>query len=131
MLAVAEELGVDSIVLGKLNGSFVEGQEQLELDADDRAWLDALPDYQGRLEVVRAYTPWTTAERMGCYWPRMMSYVTSEGDVTPCCNYFDSREMNLGNVFREDGAEVWNSDAYRAFRRRLLSGDLPERCRRC
>ena len=131
MLAIAEELGADSIVFTKLNATPKPELAALELGPEERAWMRSLPPYDGKLEVVWATTPWTRQERMDCYWPRHMAYVTVEGDVTPCCNYYDSREISFGNVFRQDGAEIWNGEGYRAFRRRLMSGDLPDRCKTC
>jgi radical SAM protein with 4Fe4S-binding SPASM domain len=131
MIAIAEELSVETIMFTKLNLMAGDKLEPLALTEDDRSALLALPKYEGRVEVVVAVTPWTTEERIGCYWPRSMTYVTVEGDVTPCCNYLDSREMKLGNVFEEAGDAIWNGEAYRAFRKRLLSGDLPHMCQTC
>ncbi len=131
MLAIAEELGVDSIVFTKLNATPKKELEELELGDAEREWIRALPRYDGRVEVVWAYTPWTKQQRMECYWPRHMAYVTVEGDVTPCCNYYDSREIKFGNVFQESGEAIWNNEAYREFRRRLMNGDLPDRCKTC
>jgi radical SAM protein with 4Fe4S-binding SPASM domain len=131
MIAIAESLGVDHIILTKLNAGPKPDQVPLLLGAEELAWLDALPPYRGPLEVHRAYTPWTRAERMDCYWPKSMTYVTVDGDVTPCCNYYDSRELKLGNVYEQSGAEIWNGEAYRAFRRKLLAGELPSKCKTC
>jgi radical SAM protein with 4Fe4S-binding SPASM domain len=131
LLAIAEELGTDTIVFTKLNSTPKPELVALELGPEEQAWIRSLPPYDGKLEVVWGTTPWTRQERIDCYWPRHMAYVTVEGDVTPCCNYFDSRELSFGNVLRQGGAEVWNGEAYRAFRRRLMSGDLPDRCRTC
>jgi len=131
MLAIAEELGVDSIVFTKINAGPKQELEEILLGDAEREWIRSLPPYRGRVQVVWAYVPWTREERMSCYWPRHMAYVTVEGDVTPCCNYYDSREIKLGNAFEESGEAIWNGAAYRAFRKRLLSGDLPDRCRTC
>ena len=131
MLGIAEGLGVDHIVFTKLNEGPKADQRPLLLDAGDRKVLDALPEYAGKVQVHWSYTPWTRAERMDCYWPKSMAYVTVEGHVTPCCNYFDSRELSLGNAFEQSGAEIWNGPAYREFRKRILAGDLPDKCRTC
>ncbi len=131
MLAIAEELGVDTIIFTKINAAANPEIREILLGKEEREWIRSLPPYPGKLEVVWAYDAWTKKERMECYWPRHMTYVTVEGDVTPCCNYFDSRDLKLGNVFEQSGEEVWNGEAYRAFRRRLLSGDLPDKCRTC
>lgn len=131
MLAIAEELGVDTIIFTKLTAGPKPDQEPLLLDEQDRHALLSLPAYQGKVGVVWAITPWTHEERMDCYWPKGMAYVTIDGDVTPCCNYWDSSELSLGNVFQKTGAEIWNDQPYRDFRRQLLSGDLPSRCQSC
>ena len=131
MIAIAEELGVDHIIFTKLNVGPKADQEPLLLGDEELAWLDALPPYEGRVEAIGAYHAWTTEERMGCYWPRSMTYVTVDGDVTPCCNYFDARELSMGNALEQSGAEIWNGEAYREFRKRLLAGDLPSKCKTC
>jgi radical SAM protein with 4Fe4S-binding SPASM domain len=131
MLAIAEELGVENAILTKINAGTRDGLDPKLLTDADREALLGMAEYDGKVNPVWAVTPWTTEERMGCYWPRSMAYVTVEGNVTPCCNYYDEREMNLGNVFEQSGEEVWNSDAYRAFRRKLWNGQLPSKCETC
>ena len=131
LLAIAEELGVDHLIFTKLNSGPKPDQEPLLLTETDREELLGLPDYDGPVELVWAITPWSKAERMDCYWPKSMTYVTVEGDVTPCCNYFDSRELKLGNAFEQEGAEIWNGQAYRDFWRQLLSGHLPHHRQVC
>ena len=131
MLAIAEELGVDRIIFTKLNAGVKDDQRELMLGPDELAMLDAMPPRNGRLEVVKAYHAWTKEERMNCYWPKSMAYVTVEGHVTPCCNYYDHRTLSLGNVFEQSGDEIWNGPAYRDFRRRLWNGDLPDMCASC
>ncbi len=131
MIAIAESLGADRIIFTKLNEGPKPDQRPLLLEDAERTWINALPSHQGDLEVVWGTTPWTLEERMDCYWPKAMTYVTVEGDVTPCCNYFDSREIKLGNVFEQSGDDIWNGEEYREFRKRLLAGDLPSKCRTC
>jgi radical SAM protein with 4Fe4S-binding SPASM domain len=131
MLAIAEELGVDTIVFTKINAAANPEIEEILLGDEERDWIRSLPPYHGKVEVVWAYDEWTTQQRMDCYWPRHMSYVTAEGDVTPCCNFYDARELSFGNVFREDGESIWNGERYREFRRRLMAGDLHDRCKKC
>jgi radical SAM protein with 4Fe4S-binding SPASM domain len=131
MIAIAEELGVQSIIFTKLNLMAGDKLLPLALDDEDRAELLAYPAYHGRVEVITSVVPWTTEQRSTCYWPQSMTYVTVEGDVTPCCNYLDSREMKMGNVFEKSGEEIWNDEPYREFRKRLLAGDLPHMCQTC
>ena len=131
MLAIAEELGVETIIFTKLNAGPKDQLKEILLGDEERDWIRSLPPYEGKVRVIWAYDEWTFEQRVQCYWPQQMSYVTVEGDVTPCCNYFDSREIKLGNAFEQSGEEIWNGEPYRAFRRRLMSGDLPDRCKTC
>lgn len=131
LLAIAEDLGMDTIIFTKMNASANPALEPDLLDQHDRDWIASLPPYDGRVEVVWAYEPWTEAQRRECPWPQMMAYVTVEGDVTPCCNYYDSRVLKLGNVFEQSGEEIWNGEAYAAFRRQVWGGELPHICKHC
>ncbi|MEX1026273.1 MAG: radical SAM protein [Planctomycetota bacterium] len=131
MLAIAEGLGVDRIIFTKINAAANPDLRPLTLGKQEAAYLSSLPPYEGRLEVSWATTPWTKQERIDCYWPKHMAYVTVKGTVTPCCNHWDEGDNPLGNVLEQTGAEVWNSEDAKAFRRRLWNGDLPQRCREC
>lgn len=131
LVAIAESLGVDHLQFTKLNAAVKPDQEPIVLDDDDIAWAESLPAYRGRMQVNFGLRSMTTEERMDCYWPKHMTYVTVEGEVTPCCNHFDSRELSFGNVFESTGEEIWNGEPYKAFRRALWAGNLPKLCRTC
>ncbi len=131
MVAIAEELGVQSIMFTKLNLMAGDKLLPLALDEEDTRFLSTMPAYRGRVEIITAVTPWTLEQRSTCYWPQSMTYVTVEGDVTPCCNYLDSRVMKMGNVYEKSGEEIWNDTPYREFRKQLLAGDLPTMCQNC
>lgn len=132
MLAIAEELGLDSITFTKISTS--QNPDELDsigLTEEDRNRLNSMPPYNGKLEVNVSITPMNFEERMDCYWPKHMAYVTVQGDVTPCCNYYDGRTLSMGNVFEQSGEEIWNGPAYREFRKKLWNGDLPDNCKTC
>jgi radical SAM protein with 4Fe4S-binding SPASM domain len=65
-----------------------------------------------------------------CRWPWSAAYVTAEGDVTPCCNCPDKRELFMGNLLEKPFSSIWNGKAYRIFRRELREG-VPQICRNC
>jgi hypothetical protein len=37
----------------------------------------------------------------------------------------------FGNVKKTPLFDIWNSDDYRVFRRRVIEGDLPDECQGC
>jgi MoaA/NifB/PqqE/SkfB family radical SAM enzyme len=74
--------------------------------------------------------PW-----LACRRPWTTAYITANGNALPCCiapfataNY---RELILGNVWRTGFAEIWNNNAYRAWRAALLGPHPPEPCGGC
>ena len=69
--------------------------------------------------------------RRKCVWPWRGAFIASNGDVVPCCVIADSDTVKMGNVFERDFAEIWNAPAYREFRRRIRTHDIPDYCRNC
>ncbi len=64
-------------------------------------------------------------------------FVTVEGYILPCCwitqmmSHGDQITLSFGNVFQEDLLNIWFSDAYINFRKRVLSGNFPSICLNC
>jgi radical SAM protein with 4Fe4S-binding SPASM domain len=67
----------------------------------------------------------------GCTWPWDAVYVTSTGAVQPCCMVMGDDRATLGQLSEQTFPQIWYGDAYREFRRRLMSDDPPEVCRGC
>lgn len=66
-----------------------------------------------------------------CSWPWKSSYISSNGDVVPCCILADSHTVKMGNVFEEDFEKIWNSKKYQDFRERIRTHNLPNYCKNC
>jgi radical SAM protein with 4Fe4S-binding SPASM domain len=66
-----------------------------------------------------------------CSWPWDGAYVTHRGDVQPCCMVMGSDRATLGRLGEGSFAEIWHGEAYRAFRRGLLTGRPPDVCAGC
>ena len=54
--------------------------------------------------------------------------INSNGDVSPCRDYHD---YVVGNIKDKYISELWNSDAYRMFRRSIAAKGLMPVCSRC
>ena len=69
-----------------------------------------------------------------CYFLET-AYVWISGEVVPCCRMLNGAGPEpirvFGNVKRTPLVEIWNSPDYRAFRRQVIEGDLPDECRGC
>lgn len=64
-----------------------------------------------------------------CILPWTHMHIMPDGQVHACCV---SRMQNtLGNVKEQSFSEVWNSEAYRDIRRRMLAGEKLSMCDHC
>jgi radical SAM protein with 4Fe4S-binding SPASM domain len=86
--------------------------------ARDRGLELRLPDLQG------------TATG-SCSWPWDGAYVTHRGHVQPCCMVMGSDRATLGRLAEAPFTEIWHGEAYRRFRRALLTSDPPDVCAGC
>lgn len=65
-----------------------------------------------------------------CYTPWHNCYITWEGDVVPCCYFYD-KQVCFGNVFEESFADIWNNDKYKNFRRDMSKHRSIKICQTC
>lgn len=66
-----------------------------------------------------------------CRWPWESFYITTDGYICPCCIACDPGVINFGNIREQSIVNIWNSEEYMEFRRRIKSGDIPSFCRGC
>jgi radical SAM protein with 4Fe4S-binding SPASM domain len=67
----------------------------------------------------------------GCTWPWDSAYVTHDGVVQPCCMVMGSDRVELGRLSEGNFLDIWHGSAYRAFRKRLMSGQPHAVCQGC
>jgi MoaA/NifB/PqqE/SkfB family radical SAM enzyme len=60
-----------------------------------------------------------------CFDPFHRAYVDVNGNLTPCCTIPD---ISVGNILERGLNNVWNGNAMRQWRRRLLCSDPLKRC---
>ncbi len=58
-------------------------------------------------------------------------YISTTGDVVPCCAIADPRVVSMGNIFEQSFKAIWNSRKYLEFREALLSNSIPRCCYAC
>jgi MoaA/NifB/PqqE/SkfB family radical SAM enzyme len=64
-----------------------------------------------------------------CSWPFERAYVSSDLRVVPCCMIANPEVLDLGDA--TNFTRTWNGNAYRAFRRAHIDGDIPKPCMAC
>jgi radical SAM protein with 4Fe4S-binding SPASM domain len=75
-------------------------------------------------------SPWSMCRR-----PWTVMYITANGRALPCCIApFSQRgyeNYTLGDATQQTLREIWTGEAYRDFRRGLLSDKPPAACASC
>ena len=56
-------------------------------------------------------------------------YVNADGSVLPCC--IADHHQHMGNVQKNKIVEIWNDDAYKTMRRKMLAGEKCSQCTAC
>ncbi|MCB2213549.1 SPASM domain-containing protein [bacterium] len=121
-LRLAREWGANELV-------FKTAQlEAFEKEEGER-WL---PDDPKLRRYVLKDDRWVLkrAERPFCARIYGSAVVQWDGTVVPCCFDKDG-EFVIGNAHDAGFPAVWQSDAYRAFRQRILTGERPPMCANC
>ncbi len=84
-----------------------------------------------RIEFDYVNVPDETLNR-ACKWPWRSCYITVEGFITPCClQGSDPGIINFGNIYEKDFKTIWNSSAYKEFRKALKYKGPPRICVDC
>ena len=68
-----------------------------------------------------------TARVKKCRDPWEFLFVDVHGNIRPCC----TSHRIMGNVQREEVADIWDNAAYQEFRAKMVSADIPEECKTC
>jgi radical SAM protein with 4Fe4S-binding SPASM domain len=65
-----------------------------------------------------------------CAQPNKRLLVRHNGDVLPCCDA-SATPLVIGNIYKNDLAEIWAGKQIAEVRERLENGDLPPACAAC
>lgn len=65
-----------------------------------------------------------------CILPWIHAHVLPSGDVIPCCAVEVGNSV-LGNVHKKPLKEIWNDDAFKEIRLKMLNGEPVDACRVC
>lgn len=146
---LAHDNGADGVVAQYLE-SFVDSSgvspahqrirkfvESEALGPDDAASVQACFSDAGALardlgvDLRVPALPGGEGRHAGCAWPWHASYITFSGVARSCNLSARDPGHEFGNVLKEGFARVWQGEAYRSFRERHLSGELPALCAQC
>lgn len=67
-----------------------------------------------------------------CPWPWDASFITKDGDVTPCCVNMEAAAHNLlGNAVETPIQDIWTAQRYQDFRESFVGGPTWSSCDGC
>jgi MoaA/NifB/PqqE/SkfB family radical SAM enzyme len=139
IVSLAHKLGVDNVNItmvrkmfpGKHIAQYDEKIKDLKVESESVPYLlKKASILSKRLGMGFSVTP-SKPFASRCDWPWMSCFISHDGFSTPCCLSTHPDVINFGNLFETPFSEIWNNPSYRAFRRNLMSGDLPNCCKEC
>lgn len=120
---LAKELGVDRLLIKNIEvRSYAEALEWLPQNEDFQRYELRDNDF-----IVRG-----VSEKQSCPRPWTSTLINWDGTFVPCC--FDKNgQYDMGNVNANEAVdEIWNGQAYKEFRKRLLQDRKQiDICRNC
>jgi MoaA/NifB/PqqE/SkfB family radical SAM enzyme len=139
IVQLAFDLEVDAITVKKVltdgDDSLVIPEGSQQFQADLLRLKENLLQKRPEFEILLAFAYGNrnngkNLNRTLCQFPWSTTYITSEGEVTPCCAIPNAKNLSFGNVFTGRFDSMWNGKAYRDFRKNLKKR-LPAVCRHC
>jgi pyrroloquinoline quinone biosynthesis protein E len=144
LVRLAKDLGVDSLRLqyDLIFWGQEEWQAKLEPDSLRTAvhrraaetFIEEARMLAGQLGIrFVLYTDNKFSWKAGklCPWPWSSAFISSEGDMVPCCVIGNPDVFSFGNVLKEEVSTLWNGEAYQEFRRAMKRGNIPSVCKGC
>jgi len=141
-VGLGEHLGVDSVNFTPVIDYYAESDSSIPMSDFRQALAEAVEEYSGGGDQTSAKADLSSLldfladdevapERRKCMQPWYSSFISWEGNVFPCCYYYDG-QVQFGNVFETPFKEIWHGEPYRQFRRQLKNdrASLPI-CREC
>jgi MoaA/NifB/PqqE/SkfB family radical SAM enzyme len=129
MIRFAIESGVNRINFVPVS-SYFDSYSFLDLSPEDKKLLQKdiyqaklLANQHGLMHNINELIQWVNMKKSGsinevylkmsCYVGWFLSLVLANGDVIPCCHC----KKTMGNIHERSFREIWNSPAYRKFRK--------------
>jgi len=143
VIDIAKRTGVDEIILqteitdrGKSDWKNIIASMQARETSEIEDTLEDAKRYakeQGVRLLVHSYVGGVFKKTRSdmCTWAWKSLYITSQGDVSPCCIIADPAVIGLGNIYEEGFKNLWNNKKYQALRKQFLDGNVPIACRGC
>lgn len=127
MQGVKEENQVLPEYLKTIDPALIEKQLTLCREQADKygVIINILPPLQSE-EITRYFNDDSYAYCSKCFFPWYASRINPYGAVYPC-----SIDYCIGNVRRQPFSELWNSQAYCDFRKKLKKIGIFPKCRKC
>jgi 2-deoxy-scyllo-inosamine dehydrogenase (SAM-dependent) len=143
LVGIVDRLLPDALQILNTNGDFLDEERYAKLRETGLDYFyvtrHSPGDYPSRpFQVLQTWQDLTLTNRGGslthlskptehvrrtpCFAPAEMLIVTVAGDVLLCYEDAD-RSHVMGNVLRTHVADIWDSERFREYRRRLATGD--------
>lgn len=137
LIDLAKKTGVNQIDIPQ----FYVFEENKHLKVDDKTLNKALKSTKEKADklgislIIKEQKPLPVNL---CKRGKYSCYVTVDGEVIPCCILAQSSDFSknkksysFGNINEKSLKKIWNSKKYKDFRKDMVNGIKPEKCKHC
>ncbi|QSZ28121.1 SPASM domain-containing protein [Aceticella autotrophica] len=123
-IEIAQELRIDAVILHRLFNVYKVDPSVKYISQEEEKMLFEKVKEIGRKNGMEIYLP--VRHKYPCKVVKYSIFITVDGDITPCCFL---PEYTLGNIFEMELSEVFASDGYKNFKKRMPDNQICGRCR--
>lgn len=100
--------------------------------ADHNAFLSKIYSLRKKYPKVEICDAKELSFSNPCKWPWTSLFISSDGNVVPCCVLSDPSVANMGNIFKvKSFNQIWNGQKFIELRRKIRENNLPFYCKDC
>jgi len=134
--------GIEEVILGEVLIYDKHNQykrDLLEPDYDSEDYKRIIEEAKALAKeyniIFKIYGPPRGKSISTCPYPWYNVFISAEGNVFPCCHSVFPRDAKpkicMGNLYKENFNDIWNSERYKKFRKQIKSGKFPKLCEGC
>jgi radical SAM protein with 4Fe4S-binding SPASM domain len=136
IIDLAHKYQIKNITFQNTHNAILDINKEIE-SGFFRKQTEKIYDYAARFNIHCSY-PSAEIKNGCCYYPWIYPFITSSGDILPCCiiPQFGSyagiiSQYSFGNIFKDSVKKIWNSSKAIDFRKSLSRNKPSVHCSVC
>lgn len=137
---LCKEVGFDDLTFqvfltgwGKESWENINNKKNIDYGNNDikNNFKNIINKYSDKKFKVKVFEENLLSYNKKCSWPYNSAYVSAKGYIVPCCIIADPSVINMGNIENDSFKNIWFSNSYNNFRKKINQNNLEDFCKNC